>query len=128
MIIVILACTNGIYYFIGSIAWIAFSRLCFAFVLFTHARRIDMSYTFLIYINQVMTTVTKIYILFRLPQQRWKNRGDQSSSYNSQHGWRYRSWVATYLSLFYCMCCLIFALILMQCIFFPTMGDIQTIY
>lgn len=128
MIIIILAFTNGIYYLIGSIAWIAFSRLCFAFVLFTHARRIDMSYPFLIYINQFTTTITKIYILFRLPQQRWKNRGDQTSGYKSQHGWRYRSWVATYLTFFYCMCCFLFVLILMHFIFPPTMGDIQTIY
>ena len=128
MIIGVLAWTQGLYFFIGSLLWIAFSRLCFAFILFTHARCIDMSYPFLIYINQFMTTITKIYILFRLPQQRWKNRGDQSSGYKTRRGWAFQSWVATYLTIFYCICCFLFVLMWMQYIFLPTMGDIKTIY
>ncbi|MDP3561529.1 MAG: glycosyltransferase [Legionellaceae bacterium] len=124
--ILTLAVSKSYTFLFISLLWIAFSRLCLACMLFLHTRRIDMSFPFLIYINQLMSTITKIYILFRLPQQRWKNRGDQRSGFETQLKWRFKGWVATYLTLFYCMCCLLFILIYLNLISLPTMGDIKT--
>ena len=49
----------------------------FSLILFYYARRIDMAFPFTLYINQVGLALVKIYIVFRLPMQRWANRGDQ---------------------------------------------------
>lgn len=85
----------------------------------------DLSFPFLIYFNQCMSTPIKGYILFRLPQQRWKNRGDQKSEYEKQPQWILQGWVATYLAVVYCMCCLLFILILFGLVSIPTIADIQ---
>ncbi|MBP9722867.1 MAG: glycosyltransferase, partial [Gammaproteobacteria bacterium] len=60
------------------LVWILFSRLCLAFCLFYHNRRMNMAFPFLLYANQLATSVFKIYLLFRLPFQKWANRGDQA--------------------------------------------------
>lgn len=127
MIIILLTITKGISFLLLSLAWIAFSRLCMSFMLFLHARRIDMSFPALIYINQLVSTLIKIYILFRLPQQRWKNRGNQSAGYEKKVDWNMRGWVASYLTLFYCLCCLFIILLLFRLVSVPTIGDIKTI-
>ena len=128
IIIVVLAFTKSPAFLMVSLIWIAFSRLCTSFLLFIHARRIDMSFPFLVYINQFMSTIIKIYILFRLPQQRWKNRGDQRAGFETKFGWKFRGWVATYLTIFYCVCCLLLVLISLGLVSLPTIGDIKTIW
>ena len=127
MIMFTLAFTKSWAFLMVSLIWIAFSRLCISSLLFIHARRIDMSFPFLLYINQFMTTMIKIYILFRLPQQRWSNRGDQRAGFESRSLKR-RGWVATYLTTFYCLSCFLFILILLQLVSLPTIGDIKTIW
>jgi glycosyltransferase Alg8 len=127
LIIMVLAITKTAGFLLVSLLWIACSRLCVSFILFLYARRIDMSFPFLIYINQVMSTVIKIYILFRLPQQRWTNRGDQKSEQEQQRQWRLRGWVATYLTFFYCVCCLLLVLFLFGLISLPTLEDIRVL-
>lgn len=128
MIIIILACTKSAAFLLVSFIWIAFSRLCTSLILFIHARRIDMSFPFLVYINQLMSTIIKIYILFRLPQQRWTNRGDQRSGFEAQLGWKIRGWVATYLTAFYCVCCCLLIVILLKLVSLPTLGDVKTMW
>lgn len=64
-------------YLIVYIIWLMFSRLCLSFVLFYFHRRINMSFPFLLYANQLSTAIVKLYLLFRLPMQKWANRGDQ---------------------------------------------------
>ena len=128
MMIIVLAITKTAGFLLVSLLWIAFSRLCVSFILFIYARRIDMSFPFLIYINQFMSTLIKIHILFRLPQQRWKNRGDQKSDHEKQLQWRIRGWVATYLALFYCTCCLLLILIVLKLVSIPTIEDIRMLY
>lgn len=60
------------------IVWILFSRLNLAFVLFYFHRRINMSFPFILYLNQFLTAGIKLYLLFRLPLQKWTNRGGQA--------------------------------------------------
>lgn len=59
------------------IIWVLFSRLCLACALFYHNRKMDMTFPFVLYLNQFVTAMFKIYLLFRLPMQKWANRGDQ---------------------------------------------------
>jgi glycosyltransferase Alg8 len=127
MIIVALAATRSTAFLIVAFVWIAFSRLGMAFMLFLHARKIDMSFPFLIYINQLLSTIIKIHIVFRLPQQRWKNRGDQLAGFEKQFKWKVRGWVATYLTFFYCLSCMVLILLLLQLVSLPTIGDIRAL-
>ncbi len=124
MIIIVLALTKNAAFLLAALIWIAFSRLCLSCMLFIHARRIDMSFPILVYINQFMSMIIKIYILFRLPQQRWKNRGNQKSGFETQPGFRARAWVAHYLNFFYCTCCLVIVMALLKLVFVPTIGDL----
>ncbi len=128
MIIISMAFTKNASWILVSLFWIAFSRLCMSFILFIHARRIDMSFPFLIYINQFMSTIIKIYILFRLPQQRWKNRGDQHAGYEGEKKWNIRIWIANYLTIFYCLSCFLIVLMTMQFISMPTFSDLKTMF
>lgn len=127
MMIIVLAVKSSMAFFWLAILRIAFSRLCMAGILFTHAKRIDMSFPFLLYINQLVSMLIKVHIVFRLPQQRWKNRGNQHAGYAGQQQVKMKSWVATYLTIFYCTCCLLFILIFLKLISFPTLGDIQAV-
>lgn len=124
IIVLVMTKSSGVLFL--SLLWIAFSRLCISSMLFVHARRIDMSFPFLVYINQLMSMIIKIYILFRLPQQRWKNRGDQHAGFETQPRWQLRRWVATYLTIFYCMCCLLLILLLLSLVSLPRLSDIIT--
>lgn len=128
MMMILLAYSKNIGLLLTSLLWIAISRLLLSCVLFVHARRVDMSFPFLIYINQLMSTLIKIYILFRLPQQRWKNRGDQNAGFNAQQGWKLRGYVASYLTLFYCITCFMIIIVTLRLTALPTMGDIKTIF
>ncbi len=128
MMIITLAASNGSAFLLVAFLRIAFSRLCISLILFTHARCIDMSFPFLVYINQLVSTLIKVYIVFRLPQQRWKNRGDQHAGYAVPRGMKVKSWVATYLTIFYCTCCFFFILLFLKLVALPTLGDIKTMF
>lgn len=127
MMILVLVLTRSSTFLLISLIWIAFSRLCISSMLFLHARRIDMSFPFLMYINQLMSTIIKIYILFRLPQQRWKNRGDQQAGFGTQSRWKLRGWVANYLTLFYCVGCVLLILMSLGLVCLPSMGDLKVL-
>lgn len=127
-IILLLALSKNMGFLLASLLWIATSRLCISCMLFIHARRMDMSFPFLIYINQLVSTVIKIYILFRLPQQRWKNRGDQNAGFNTARGWKLRGYVANYLTLFYCVSCFLVILLTLHLAALPTMSDIKNLF
>lgn len=128
MMILIFALSRGAIFLLVAFLWIAFSRLCMSCMLFIHARRIDMSFPFLLYVNQFMSTIIKIYIVFRLPQQRWKNRGDQHTGFVAEHGSRVKSWIATSLTVFYCTCCLVFILLRLKLVALPALGDIKMLF
>ena len=44
-----------------------------------------MSFPFLLYANQLLTAMVKLYLLFRLPMQKWANRGDQQIPLDSDN-------------------------------------------
>ncbi|MDP2314133.1 MAG: glycosyltransferase [Pseudomonadota bacterium] len=78
--------------------WVMLTRGVQSCLLFPYHRRIDVSFPFVLYFNQIAASVIKIYILFRLPVQRWANRGDQRANDALGHGWRWKSWMASYLT------------------------------
>ena len=67
-------------YLIQYALFIALSRLILSLVLFTYARRVDMHFPWVMYVNQLINAAVKVYSIFRLSKQRWFNRGDQKSA------------------------------------------------
>lgn len=69
----------GFDYFISYLIFIAISRMCLSLFLFGYARKIEMAFPWILYLNQLINASVKVYCVFRLAKQKWSNRGDQSS-------------------------------------------------
>jgi glycosyltransferase Alg8 len=72
----------GFDYLFSYLIFIAISRLLLSLVLCTYSRRVNLSYTWILYLNQLINASVKVYCIFRLSKQRWANRGDQSAGVN----------------------------------------------
>jgi len=127
MIILILSFMKTAAFLLVAIVWIAFSRLCTSMVLFYYARRIDITFPFLLYCNQLLSAIIKVYILFRLPQQKWKNRGDQRLGFDASKGLNFKKWGANYLTTFYCTGFLLLILLYLGVVYMPTLFEIKTL-
>lgn len=66
-------------YFWNCIIWVLFSRMVLCLFLFGYSRRADLTWPFILYLNQVINASVKIYMIFHLSKQKWSNRGNQSS-------------------------------------------------
>jgi glycosyltransferase Alg8 len=78
-IIAILASIVEPAYVWSCLIWIIFSRLVLCLFLFRYSRTVDLSWPFILYLNQVINASVKIYMIFHLSKQNWSNRGNQSS-------------------------------------------------
>lgn len=83
------------------IIWVAFTRFIISCFLFPHSKRINMSYPFLMYFGQISNALAKAYIWFRLPKQRWANRGNQKAAMKENWQLRVRNGIAFYLTTLY---------------------------
>jgi mannuronan synthase len=79
----------------GYLLYIAVTRLITALVLFTFCRRIDFNFVWCLYANQLANASIKLYMIWRLPKQRWANRGNQSAGGGQA---RLKEWAAGYLT------------------------------
>jgi mannuronan synthase len=61
------------------VLYIAVTRLITALVLFTFCRKIDFNFVWCLYANQLANATIKLYMIWRLPKQRWANRGNQTA-------------------------------------------------
>lgn len=75
-------------YLWSCLIWVAFSRLVLCLFLFRYSREVDLSWPFILYLNQVINASVKIFMVFHLSKQKWSNRGNQTAG-NDQ------GWVAT---------------------------------
>lgn len=80
--------------------WIALSRLLISTSLFMYSDRIYLSYPFFLYVNQLVLAFIKVYMLFRLPKQRWANRKSQRGG-DDVMAIPLRRAFATYMNVFY---------------------------
>lgn len=78
--------------------WVLLTRGLQSVLLFYYHRRIDVSFPFVLYFNQILGSLAKVYISFRLPIQRWANRGDQRSGPGDADR-RRKLWMANYLTV-----------------------------
>jgi len=106
--------------------WVLFSRLFFSLVLFAYAGRVDMSFPFLLYANQVGLALVKIYILFRLPMQRWANRGDQRAYCAVTLEWKLKKLAAAGVNAFWVLVFLFSLLIYLGILQTPTHESLRS--
>ena len=71
----------GVAYLVSYVVFIAVTRMLLSIVLFTYARRVDMLYPWILYLNQLINASVKVYSLWRLSKQKWSNRGAQSAGF-----------------------------------------------
>jgi glycosyltransferase Alg8 len=91
---------KGWMFLYAYLIWITVSRLMLSMFLFYYAGRIELAFTWMLYVNQVSNAIVKVYVMFRLPMQRWANRGNQKASNKGDFMWLKRA-MATYLTGFY---------------------------
>lgn len=72
----------GFGYLLSYLIFIALSRLLLSLVLCTYSRRVELSYSWILYLNQLINASVKVYCIFRLSKQRWSNRGNQAAGMN----------------------------------------------
>lgn len=69
----------GLNYLISYVIFIALSRLFLSLILCTYSRKVELNYSWILYLNQLINASVKVYCIFRLSKQRWSNRGNQSA-------------------------------------------------
>jgi len=74
-------------YLASLMIWVVATRLVLVSVLYRHARRAEMAWTFLLYVNQIFNATVKIYMIFHLARQKWFNRGNQRAQ-AARIGWK----------------------------------------
>ena len=81
-------------YLWSCVIWILFSRVVLCIFLFSYSRKVDLSWPFILYLNQIINASVKIFMIFHLSKQKWSNRGNQSSG--GGQGWfaRTQNWTA----------------------------------
>jgi glycosyltransferase Alg8 len=89
------------------IAWIGLTRIGISLFIFRYAGRINLSFPFLIYLLQISNALIKIYILFRLPRQRWTNRSSSIGIPTGGTLWK-KNLMAGYLTALYSSALILF--------------------
>jgi glycosyltransferase Alg8 len=83
------------------LAWLGITRMGISLFIFRYAGRINLAFPFLIYSLQISTAIIKIYILFRLPRQRWTNRTNATRNQPTKRKQWKENLMANYLTLLY---------------------------
>ena len=119
----------GLPFLVAYAVYIALTRLVVALVLFTYSARVDLDYTWCLYANQLLNSVVKLYMIWRLPKQRWLNRGNQrSGGSTSDLVGQARELMAGYLTVFSVLALLLFALLATGTLEAPSLTLMSAVY
>ncbi|TCP44211.1 glycosyltransferase [Rhodovulum marinum] len=81
-------------YLLSLMLWVMLSRVVLSLWLFRFARRVDWSWPFILYLNQVINAAVKVRLVYFLNRQSWANRGNQRAGRGRGPGDRLRGAVA----------------------------------
>lgn len=79
MLAVCAAVLDGWEVVVAYLVFIALTRMMLSLVLYRYARRVELSWPLLLYVNQLLNASVKVYSIWRLSKQRWANRGGQTA-------------------------------------------------
>ena len=88
---ILVALTGRPMFLIAYIYWVALSRLLQTLSLLTARKRVQWTYPFLLYYNQIWGSVIKTYMIFHLDRQKWTRQNTTLSDNSTQ---RKRYWIA----------------------------------
>ncbi|MEO1329048.1 MAG: glycosyltransferase, partial [Pseudomonadota bacterium] len=71
----------GPWFLVSFLIYVALTRLMMSIILWSHSSSVDFNYVWCLYANQLLNAAVKIFVLWRLPRQRWMNRGDQRAGF-----------------------------------------------
>lgn len=80
--------------------WISFTRFLIAISLYCYSERISLTYPIILYVNQLLSAIIKVYMLFRLPKQRWANRQNQMGGQDAMAD-LFKQRMALFVNIFY---------------------------
>ncbi|MEM0935470.1 MAG: glycosyltransferase [Pseudomonadota bacterium] len=83
-------------YLIGAAIWVVFSRTVLTLYLFRYAWRVDMTWPFLLYANQLVNACVKAVLQFFPQKQTWANRGGQKAGHGKSLQMRLKGALATF--------------------------------
>ncbi|MGD9785562.1 MAG: glycosyltransferase [Hyphomicrobiaceae bacterium] len=66
---------------LAYVIYIAVTRFLLSLVLYGYSRRVDLSFIWTLYANQLLNAVVKVYMLWRMAKQKWTNRGNQKQGF-----------------------------------------------
>ena len=112
----------------ASLIWIAGTRLIYSLALSYYNGRLDLTFPFVLYGNQIGNAMVKIFVLFRLPMQRWSHRGNQELYGRSSLVWRMKGLTATALTLVSVFAFVVFILTYIGVLPPPTMESIRFLF
>jgi len=81
--------------------WVVCTRLMLSCVLFYYAGEIYLTFPVLLYFNQLIISIVKVHLLFRLSKQRWLNRGDQKNKQQEGQLLIFQRVMASFMTGFY---------------------------
>ena len=118
----------GPLFLVAYAVYVALTRLVTALVLFTYSRAADLNYTWSLYANQLLNSVVKLYMIWRLPKQRWVNRGNQhSGAGGGLFVAAARTVMAGYLTSFSLLVLLLMALVLTSTLAMPSLPALRAL-
>jgi len=98
-------------FIVGYFTWLMCSRMMLSLFLYRYCDQIHISFPLLLYANQVINAVVKIYCLFRLSKQRWSHRGNQSAGLEHNLDLAVRTWIAFWLTVIWVSSIMLFSLL-----------------
>lgn len=85
-------------YLLSYLVWILCSRMALSLFLYRYCSQIYISFPIILYVNQLLNALIKVYCTFRLSKQRWANRGDQSAGMGNSMDDRIRNGIASWVT------------------------------
>ncbi len=76
------AIKTGAGFLAAYIIYVGVTRFLLSLVLFSYARRVDFSFVWTLYANQILNAGVKVYMMWRLAKQKWANRGNQKQGFS----------------------------------------------
>ncbi|MCU1261024.1 MAG: transcriptional regulator [Bryobacterales bacterium] len=86
---------------VAYLVWVFLTRTVVSLVLFLYAHRVSLAFPFLLYTSQVLASVIKVYLVFRISKQRWLNRGDQRAKAAASRMLVFQQGMAIFLTMLY---------------------------
>ena len=115
-------------YLASYFIYLIITRLLLSMLIFMYARRVDLHFIWILYVNQLVNAAVKVFILWRLSKQKWANRGNQKAGFaDTSLLARFREGMAAYLTVLSAACLILATIVYTQILDVPTWNTVKAI-